>query len=113
MTNCCGVSKMNKTKLLGTIGLARRAGKLLLGEETILSALKKNQVNVVFLASDTGPNTTKRISDKTKFHGVQLITALSSDEMAGASGRKTLKVAGIGDKNFTILIQKAICEQTN
>jgi ribosomal protein L7Ae-like RNA K-turn-binding protein len=101
---------MNKAKLLGALGLARRAGKLLLGEDTVLDALKKDAVVLVFLASDAGPNTAKRITDKSAFHAVTLSTALTGDEMASATGRKTLKVAGLSDRGFAGLAVKAINE---
>lgn len=99
---------MNKAKLLGALGLARRAGKLLLGEDQVLDALKKDAVAFVLLAGDAGPNTTKRTTDKTSFHRIPLLTALSGAEMATATGRKVLKVAGVTDRGFAGLIQKAL-----
>ncbi|MFA5006948.1 MAG: ribosomal L7Ae/L30e/S12e/Gadd45 family protein [Candidatus Izemoplasmatales bacterium] len=99
---------MNKAKILGALGLARRAGKLLLGEDQVLDALKKGAVDFVLLACDAGPNTTKRTTDKTSFHRVPLATVLNGEEMAAATGRKILKVAGISDRGFAALIQGAL-----
>ncbi|HAQ56136.1 MAG TPA: hypothetical protein DCR44_01855 [Acholeplasmatales bacterium] len=99
---------MNRAKLLGALGLARRAGKLLLGEDQVLDALKKDAVVLVFLAGDAGPNTTKRMTDKTSSHHVALLTALSGAEMASATGRKVLKVAAVTDRGFAVLIQTAL-----
>jgi len=101
---------MNKAKLKGTLGLARRAGRLLVGEDMVLDGLKKDAVLIVFLASDAGPNTTKRVTDKTGSHGVALSTVLTGEDLAGATGMKTLKVAGLSDRGFHTLILKALNE---
>ncbi len=99
---------MNRAKLLGALGLARRAGKLLLGEDQVLDALKNEAVALVFLAGDAGPNTTKRMTDKTGSRHVTLVSALTGAELAAATGRKILKVAAITDRGFAVLIQKAL-----
>jgi ribosomal protein L7Ae-like RNA K-turn-binding protein len=101
---------MNRTKVRGVIGLARRAGKLLLGEETVLDAVRNGTVRYVLLASDAGPNTTKRVKDKTAFRGIPLSSVLPGAEIADAAGRRVLKVCGFSDKGFADLLAKALDE---
>lgn len=63
-------------KLLGTIGLCKKAGKLIVGVPMICDALRRGgkDVPVVVLeAGDTSENTHKRISDKCAFYGVEQI----------------------------------------
>ena len=52
-------------RILSNLGLAKRSGKIVSGTEMVIEGLRNNTVYLVFLASDTEKNTTKRISDKT------------------------------------------------
>lgn len=44
----------NRIKVLNLLGLARRASKLVTGQELVLSRIRSNKVNIVFVASDSG-----------------------------------------------------------
>lgn len=48
-----------KNNYLNMIGLAYRAGKCSLGEETILKDIRSNRAKLVIIASDIGPQTKK------------------------------------------------------
>ena len=63
-----------KDKLLFSLGLCARAGKLIFGTDMVCEALRKNarEVRIVIEASDTSVNTHKRISDKCAFYGARL-----------------------------------------
>lgn len=43
-------------KLLGTLGMARRAGELLIGQDKIFDAIKRKQKLVIFAAEDCSQN---------------------------------------------------------
>jgi len=101
---------MNKAKVLGHIGLAMRARNITSGEEMVLDAIRKKRAFVVFLASDAGPNTTKRITDKSTFYNVTLITAFTSDELSTAIGKDNRKVLAITDFHFAQMISTSIQE---
>ena len=96
---------MDKEKVLSILGLAARARKITAGESQSLVQIKSNNAKLVFLASDTLFNTTKRITDKTKYYQVRLITDLDSLEMSKAIGRENIKVITITDENFSKLIE--------
>ena len=55
-------------KTLQLLSLIKKANKLITGEEFVTDAIRKNKIYLVFLASDAGVNTTKKITDKTKFY---------------------------------------------
>lgn len=91
---------MNKEKVLSLIGLCQRARLLVSGEEFSLEKIKSNQARLVFLAKDASQNTSKRILDKSKFYGVDVVQSFSSDELSNAIGKSNRKVIVIKDKGF-------------
>ena len=94
---------MNKT--LQLLSLARKANKLITGEEFVTDAIRKNKVFLVFLASDAGVNTSKKIHDKTKYYNIPLIDTFSSIELSNSIG-KVRMVIGITDLGFATSIEK-------
>lgn len=74
----------------------------------VLKKVKLNEVYIVFLASDAGKNTTKRITDKTTFYKIRLVNQFSTEELNSAIGTENRKVLAINDKNFTNLIIKKL-----
>lgn len=49
-----------KSNYLNILGLAYRARKLSIGEETIIKDIQSNRVKLVLLANDIGPQTRKK-----------------------------------------------------
>ena len=91
---------MNTDKVLSLIGLCQRARLLVSGEEFSLEKIKNNQARLVFLAKDASQNTSKRILDKSKFYGVDVVQSFSSDDLSTAIGRCNRRVIAINDKGF-------------
>lgn len=92
-------------KTLQLLSLARKANKLITGEEFVTDAIRNKKVFLVFLASDAGVNTTKKITDKTKYYNIPLINAYSCLELSQAIGKKRM-VIGITDLGFATSIEK-------
>ena len=92
-------------KTLQLLSLVRKANKLITGEEFVTDAIRKNKVFLVFLASDAGVNTTKKINDKTKYYNIPLISSYTSLELSNAIGKKRM-VIGITDQGFATSIKK-------
>ncbi|HLS99911.1 MAG TPA: ribosomal L7Ae/L30e/S12e/Gadd45 family protein [Acholeplasma sp.] len=90
---------------LGALGLAYRAKKTVLGTDEVVASLQKGELYLVLLANDAGPNTKKKISDKTKTYQVELNEQFSSLELNKALGRENVKVIGIKDKGFSMLLK--------
>lgn len=76
-------------RLLGAIGLCRRAGKLICGTPLVCAEMRKgSRVCAVLAAADASDNTKKKLNDKCKFYGVQLIyLPYTADQLAGAVGK--------------------------
>jgi ribosomal protein L7Ae-like RNA K-turn-binding protein len=92
-------------KTLQLLSLVKKANKLITGEEFVTDAIRKNKVFLVFLASDAGVNTTKKINDKTKYYNVPLISSYTSLELSNVIGKKRM-VIGITDLGFATSIKK-------
>jgi len=92
-------------KTLQLLSLVRKANKLITGEEFVTDAIRNKKVFLVFLASDAGVNTNKKIHDKTKFYDIPLIDTYSSIELSNAIGKKRM-VIGITDLGFATSIKK-------
>lgn len=96
-------------KILQLLGLIKKANKLITGEEFVVKGIKDKKVFFVFLATDAGVNTTKKIKNKTNYYNVPLSTCFTSEELSKAIG-KTRKVIGITDRGFASSIIKKGCE---
>lgn len=87
-------------KIVNILKIANKARCLVVGEELVLKGIRNKSVLVCILASDAGINTTKRISDKSKFYNVPLINDLSGDDLEYILGKPGRKVLGVVDKGF-------------
>lgn len=93
-----------RARLLGMIGLAKRAGRLICGTDAVLSAAasaKKPQL--VIAADDISERTKKQLSDKCAHYGVKLLTIpVGRDALASAIGKKNsfVSAAAVTDGSF-------------
>lgn len=76
-------------RLLGALGMCRRAGKLICGTPLVCTELRKGTlVCAVLAASDASDNTKKKLSDKCKYYGVALYTLpYKAEDLASAVGK--------------------------
>ena len=87
-------------QLLNLLGLATRAGKIVTGEEFCVMGIRSGEVKYLFLASDAGINTAKKITDKASFYKVEVNTMFNTQELSSAIGKQNRKVIGIKDIGF-------------
>lgn len=92
---------MNK----GALGLAYVAKKLAIGTDEVVKLLQQKKLYKVLLANDASDNTRKKIIDKTNTYQVELIQTYSSDILSSAIGKKNIKVIGIKDKGFSMMLK--------
>ena len=88
-----------KSKTLSLIGLAHRAGELVLGESNVLNIIKTSQIKLIFLASDAGINIKKKIRNKCQTYQISLIESYSKDQLLNAIGKPRL-VIGVKNEGF-------------
>jgi ribosomal protein L7Ae-like RNA K-turn-binding protein len=89
----------NEQKLLNLLGLAKRAGKLITGEELVIKSIQMEKARLVFIASDASENTKKKISDKATYYEVPFTMSFDTDTLSHAIGANRKAVA-ISDSGF-------------
>ena len=60
-------------RIINAFGLAKRAGKCVLGTEMCVENIRIGKAKLVIAASDLSDNTVKRLSDSCNYHNVELI----------------------------------------
>ena len=102
----------NKMKqLLFSIGLARRAGKLIVGTEMVCDGIRHEKVRIVVSAVDNSDNTKKRISDCCAYYKIPLYVIEADKEMLGhAIGKTHAACIGVTDENLSELISRNLKE---
>ena len=67
-------------KIINAFGLAKRAGKCVMGTEMCVENIRNKKAKLVICASDLSDNTIKRFRDSCTYHNVDLIF-LGCDKM--------------------------------
>lgn len=96
-------------RILGSLGLCSKAGKLIFGVPMIIEAMQKGKkVYLVLEAGDTSDNTHKKITDKCNFYQVEKIRLeFDGGALASAVGKSsTLAAVAITDEGFYKMVNK-------
>ncbi|MBR3121542.1 ribosomal L7Ae/L30e/S12e/Gadd45 family protein [Oceanobacillus profundus] len=97
-----------KNNYLNMIGLAYRAGKCSLGEETILKDIRSNRAKLVIIASDIGPQTKKKLTDKCNYYEVPYRIADDRETLSNAIGKSHRVAIAILDTGFAAKIKSLL-----
>lgn len=92
---------MNKVNI---IGLAYRAGKVIVGTDNVIKFMRNKKISLVLLANDASENTIKKITDKTTFYQMNIITKYNSETLSQAIGKSNVKVIAVADNGFSKLL---------
>ena len=92
-------------KLLGMLGLAMRAGRVIIGTEQICSSLSKSggtKPALVLIAEGASANARKKLENKCAFYGVQIIDLPIEMQRLGKLLGKTYApvAAAVTDEGF-------------
>lgn len=88
-------------KVLNFLGLCKRAGSLVTGEDGALGAARSGEARLVMLASDAAENTSKKAGFYAETCGVILVRLpYDKDTLGDMLGRRVCAVMAITDKNF-------------
>ncbi|SHF52508.1 YlxQ family RNA-binding protein [Ornithinibacillus halophilus] len=91
---------MSKGNYLNLLGLAYRARKCSLGEETIVKDIQKKRAKVVLIANDIGPQTHKKLTDKCKSYNVPFFIVDDRETLSNAIGKMDRVAVAILDAGF-------------
>ena len=87
-------------KILRMLGLARRAGKIVLGSEAAADAVRSGKAHIAFVATDSSDRTKKLLNNKcTSFH-VTLYEFSDCDTLGERLGKSAVSALAVVDKSF-------------
>ena len=99
----------NLKQLLFSIGLAKKAGKLISGTDSVCDEIRKNKILLVVCAENVSDNTKKKITDCCAYHQVKLhFCNLPKETLGKAIGKAFSACIGVTDKNLSELISRNI-----
>ena len=104
----------NSTKrALGMLGLAMKAGKVVIGTEQVIAYLQKNKLKLVLLSSNSSEGTQKKIRFKCEFYKTTTEALdIDTDELGTLLGKTyTPAVVGITDENFSRTLIKLLSSE--
>ena len=92
------------------LGLARRAGKVVSGEFSVMEAVKSRKAYLLLLAADASDNSKKRFKDKASFRHIPCYLAGSKEELGRAIGQGERSAAAVLDAGFAEKIKQMLEE---
>ncbi len=101
------------SKLCGLLGMAKRAGRLIVGFDAAVTAVADRESNTLLLASDSSPKTQKECRFCADTHGA-LVCVLPLDKAtlsAAIGAHKPVAVAAVTDLGFANAI-RSHCSDT-
>lgn len=97
-----------RNESLALLGLARRAGKLSLHEETNLTAIRTGRARLLILAEDAGRSTAKKYLDKCNYYQVPVIRGVSRENLGIALGSPPRTAIAVLDEGFARKLVKLL-----
>ena len=95
-------------KVLGYLGLAKRANQVCCGE-VLIEAIRHKKCHVVLIAADASERSKKQISDKCTYYGIPYFITSNSETLSRSIGKANIKSVGVNDGNLS----KAIIDAMN
>ncbi len=95
-------------KVLNLLGIAKKAGKLVLGTDSILNVLPSKKIKLLFIASDASVATKDRFDKKAFFYQIRVVDEYTTNELSKALGVTQIKIIGVNDEGFAKALMKEI-----
>ncbi|HBQ64798.1 MAG TPA: 50S ribosomal protein L7ae [Clostridiales bacterium] len=92
---------MDNDRVLGFLGLAAKAGKLVSGEEMCLRMIHKGKVRCIIMAEDASSNARQRLSKACSAAGIRCLTYGNKASLGRHIGKEIRAVVGVMDGNFS------------
>lgn len=93
------------------LSLAKRAGRLISGEDTVLMTLKDGGCYLIIIASDASDNTKKKIMQRAAGANVKCLVMCNRQELSSAVGMYNRAVFAVTDRAFADKIEKELLSE--
>ena len=97
-------------KFLQFLGIAQKAGKLVIGYNKCEELLKKGKTNLIILSKDISINSKKKFEKYSLEHNIDVINIFSSSELGNILGRESIKVVCVVDENMSQKLKSLLIE---
>ncbi len=94
--------------ILQLLGIAKKAGKLVLGTDAVVKNLSKQSTKMIFVAKDASCATIDKLDKKAFFYQIPVVVQYTTEELSQALGCPQIKVIALNDSGFAKTIQKEI-----
>ena len=98
-----------KNRVLGLIGIATKAGKVIFGTEAVLEAIEKRKAKLVIIAEDASEKSKDNMIYSSSKKDIPIAVYGLIEDISHSIGRKNKSVICINDKNLGEEIYKIIC----
>jgi predicted RNA-binding protein YlxR (DUF448 family)/ribosomal protein L30E len=95
-------------RIQSLVGLARRAGKVSLGQQAVEAAIKKNQAKFIVLAEDSAQNTKEQFRTLAQSRKIETIEIGGKSEWGRLFSRETVAVLAVLHHGFARAIKGEI-----
>ena len=96
-------------RIKGMIGLARRAGKVIMGTELITLAFPKGKVRLVIIACDSSDGTKEKLTHKCEYYKIpSLVLDIEKEELGALLGKSSVAAVAICDNGFATEIARLV-----
>lgn len=95
-------------KVLGMLGMAKKAGKITSGNFLCEKSIKYGESNLIIIASDASSNAKKSITDCCKYYKVDYTEYSDMESLGKFIGSGKRAVVSVNDENFAEAIVKKI-----
>lgn len=102
----------NNARVLSHLGMARRAGKLVAGDESVMASIRSGEAKLVIVAADAADNARKKYRDKCDYYKVDVYEQFTRAELGASIGQAGRVVLSVTDAGFARMIREAICKPT-
>ena len=101
-----------REKMLGLLGLMRRASAISLGEDRALESLRGGKAKILLFAEDVADNARRKAENLASGRNVELVwLPLSKEELGAALGVGRCSVAAVTDLGFAQALGKLLAAQ--
>lgn len=87
-------------RIYSFLGLAKKANKLVSGDETCERALKSGKVQLIIVAEDASDNTKKKFTNSCNFKSVDIKIFGCKNKLGNCTGKNIRSVVAILDNGF-------------
>lgn len=97
---------MKNNAVYASLGLAKRAGKLVSGAFSVEKAIKEKKAYLVLVAMDASENTKKEFSQLCFYYQIPILFFGKKEELGHAIGKELRTSVAILDKGFSNMIER-------